>query len=187
MTRRGYDAVAVTSTASMPLARKYGASRVASYNNPSQPLLDQIRALAQGNPIRLALDCITDADSAAICFQAIARTGGRYACLEQCPEEWRTRQAVKVKEVMGFEVLGVDVDLGPDTTYSRKASSRLHQIGSAWASDMQKLAQDGRITPHPLAEVEVTSRPWWDAVIEGLGRLQRGEVRGQKLVVRVSM
>ncbi|KAI0449058.1 putative alcohol dehydrogenase [Xylaria acuta] len=182
----GYDAVAVTSTASAALARSYGAGCVASYNNPSRPLLDQIRALTSGSPIRLALDCITDTDSAAICFQAIARSGGRYACLEQCPEEWRSRQAVQVKEVMGFEVLGVDVDLGPNTTYSRKASSRLHQIGMLWASHMQQLAQEGLIMPHPLAEVESASRQWWDAVTEGLGRLQRGEVRGQKLVVRIS-
>lgn len=178
--------MAITSTASMPLAEEYGACCVASYDHPSWPLLDQIRALAKGVPIRLALDCITDADSVSVCFQAMARTGGRYACLERCPEEWRTRRAVKVKEVMGFEVLGVDVDVGPDTTYSRRASARLHQIGSRWASAMEALAQAGLVKPHPMAEVKVASQQWWDAVAEGLGRLQRGEIRGQKLVVRIS-
>lgn len=184
--RSGYAAIAVTSTASTALASEFGAAGVATYNHPSQSVLDQVRVLTAARPIRLVLDCITDANSVNTCFQAIARTGGRYACLEQCPQEWRTRQAVKVKEVMGFEVLGVDVDLGPDTTYSRKADPRLHEIGGLWAIRMQKLVQNGLVRPHPIAVVAAASGKWWDAVVEGLCRLQRGEVRGQKLVVLIS-
>ncbi|KAI1081409.1 hypothetical protein F5B20DRAFT_579273 [Whalleya microplaca] len=173
----GYHPVAVASAASAPLAAEYGAGGVASYNTPSRPCLDQIRSITQGAPIRYVLDCITDAESAATCFQAIARTGGSYACLEQFHEGWHTRRAVKVKEVMGFEVLGVDVDLGPNTTYTRMASSRLHEVGITWASEMQRLVQAGLLKPHPLAEVKATSGQWSDAVLEGLRRLRRGELQ----------
>ncbi|RYP45877.1 hypothetical protein DL768_007834 [Monosporascus sp. mg162] len=181
----GYDPVAVTSAASATLAVKYGALGVASYNTPSTSCVDQIRTIVQGAPIRHALDCITDAESSAICFEAMGRTGGRYACLEQFHEGWRTRRAVKVKEVMGFEVLGVDIDLGNNTTYTRMANPRLHAIGMAWAQEMQLLVDGDLIQPHPLALVEVASQQWWDAVVVGLNRLRHGEVRGQKLVVRL--
>ncbi|KAH9896255.1 putative alcohol dehydrogenase [Xylariomycetidae sp. FL2044] len=174
----GYDAVAVTSASSRLLALKNGAVGVACYDVPSPPCVDQIRSAIGDRPIRYALDCITDADSADICFRALARTGGRYACLEQFSDGWRSRQAVKVKEVMGFEVLGVDVDLGPGTTYTRTASSRLHAIGMVWAKEIEHLLKSDLIQTHPIAEVKIEGQEWWDGVIQGLDQLRRGEVRG---------
>ena len=89
---------------------KFGAVGTASYT--STTCVETIKSLAGGTPIKHALDCITDAESTAICFSALSRAGGRYACLEDCPDSWRTRRAVKVKVVMGFEMQGHDVDLG---------------------------------------------------------------------------
>ena len=100
--RSGYAPIAVCSLASASLAMECGAIGTASYTSPN--CLESIKSLAGGALIKHALDCITDAESVAICFGALSRVGGRYACLEDCPESWRTRRAVIVKAVMGFEM-----------------------------------------------------------------------------------
>lgn len=180
MHRSGYIPLAVVSSKSAALSIEYGAAATASYTaaNP----VEAIRSIAEGKPIRHALDCITDAESAGISFASLARAGGRYACLEECPQTWRTRRAVRVKEVMGYEILGDRVDLGPSSIYSREKSQTCLGIGQEWAADIQLLLDQGAVRHHPTREV--TGK--WDGIMQGLAMLQRGEVRGQKLVVRIS-
>ncbi|KAL4923307.1 zinc-binding alcohol dehydrogenase family protein [Aspergillus undulatus] len=173
----GYTPIAIASNRSAELATEYGAAGTASY--AAKDCVDTVKSLA-GKPIRRILDCITDAESAAICYSAMARTGGTYACLEECPEAWRTRRIVKVKEVMGFQILGVDVNLG-DSTYTRLADQKLFAIGTQWAREIQALMESGQLKAHPLRELP----GGWDAIIEGLEMLRKGEVRGQKLVVEI--
>lgn len=174
----GYTPIAIASNKSAELAVTYGAVGTASY--ASKDCVETVKSLA-GKPIRRILDCITDAESAAICYGAMARTGGTYACLEECPGAWRTRRAVKVKEVMGFQILGVDLNLGA-STYTRPGDPKLMHIGMKWAGEMQSLMESGRVKPHPLRELHNSG---WEAIIEGLDMLRKGEIRGQKLVVRI--
>lgn len=131
--RSGYRAIAVTqSAASAALAGWYGATDMVLYSgNNAEEYAAKIQNLAADeSPLRHALDCITDGASAALCFKALARTGGRYACLEGFQTAWQTRRVVKVKEVMGYEVLGRSVDLGgPKSTYTRSESTAASEIG----------------------------------------------------------
>lgn len=157
----------------------YGAAGVACYTSPD--CVDTIKSLACKVPIRRAMDCITSSESAAICFSALARTGGRYACLEFIPDSFRTRRAVTVKEVMGFESLGVSIDLGSNS-YSREANQGAFEITTEVVREMQKLLDEGAVKPHPVLEVPGA----WQGIIKGLEMLQRGDVRGQKLVVRIT-
>ncbi|KAJ5588378.1 hypothetical protein N7537_011056 [Penicillium hordei] len=173
----GYTPIAIASELSAGLAVNYGAVATASYT--SKNCVDTVKTLA-GKPIRHALDCITDMESVPICFAALARTGGRYACLEECPESWRTRRAVRVKEVMGFQILGDDMDLGV-STYTRPKDQGLMDIGMVWAKEMEILMETKQIKPHPLREVS----GGWEGIIRGLEMLRKGEVRGQKLVIRI--
>lgn len=173
----GYTPYAVASEKSAELAKEYGAVATAPYT--SKDCVSLLKASA-GKPIRYALDCITDAESAAICYGALARTGGTYACLEECPTAWRTRRVIKVKEVMGFQILGIDINL-PGSTYTRPGDQALFEIGTQWAREMEALMESGRLKPHPVREID----GGWDAIIEGLGQLRKGEVRGQKLVVQI--
>ena len=158
---------------------KCGAVGTASYT--SATCVETIKSLAGGTPIKHALDCITDPESVSVCFSALSRVGARYACLEDCPESWRTRRSVKVKVVMGFESKGVDVDLG-HPVYTRKANPELHAIGCEWTSDMQSLLDRGLITIQAVREVEGR----FEGIIKALGMLQSGEVKGKKLAVRIS-
>ncbi|OCL13417.1 putative zinc binding dehydrogenase [Glonium stellatum] len=175
----GYAPIAVTSSMSAPLAIKYGAVGTAAYTSPT--CSETIRSLVTGATLRYALDCITDAESAAICFGAMSRAGGRYACLEGFHEAWRTRRAIKVKEVMGYEILGITVNLG-DSVYTRAASSDLFEMGKQWVREMQSLLDAGLLVTHPIREVPGQ----WQGIIEGLAELQNGTVRGEKLVVSLS-
>lgn len=173
----GYTPIAIASNKSAELAVKYGAIGTASY--ASKDCAETAKSLA-GQPIRRILDCITDAESTAICYSAMARTGGIYACLEECPDAWRTRRAVKVKEVMGFQVLGVDISLG-DSTYTRPGDEKLMKIGMQWAGEIQSLMESNSIKPHPLRELQ----NGWESIIEGLEMLRKGEIQGQKLVIKI--
>ena len=141
--------------------------------------------MAPFGPLRHALDCIADRESAAVCFVALGRSGGRYACLERFDESWRTRRTVRVATVMGFE-RGERVILGPGdetTTYARPASEEKLQSAIRWTAEMQELLDWGAVENHPLREVS----GGWEGIIRGLGMLRSGQVRGCKLVVRVAM
>lgn len=170
----------MTSTTSAPLAIKYGAVGTAAYTSPT--CVETIRSLANQKPIRRVMDCITSAESAAICFAAMGRTGGRYACLEGVDESFGTRRAIRIKEVMGYEGLGVRIDLGP-TSYSRDANQELFDVTTRVAGEMQALLDANLIKTHPIQQMPGEQ---WEGIMNGLAMLQRGEVRGQKLVVRIA-
>ncbi|KAK2602738.1 hypothetical protein N8I77_009246 [Diaporthe amygdali] len=174
----GYDPIAVCSPKSAPMVMEYGAVGTASYL--SSDSLESVQSLANGLPIKYALDCITDAESTAFCYATLARVGARYACLEDCPESWRTRRAVKYKAVMGFEALGFDVDLN-HPVYTRKANFELHGIALQWAQEIQSLLDQRQIKTQPIREIDGQ----FEGVIRALEMLQSGEVKGEKLVVRV--
>jgi len=175
----GYAPIAVCSSTSAPLVMKYGAIGTASYT--STTCIEMIKSIAADTPIRHILDCITDADSASICFGAMGRTGGRYACLEEFHDSWRTRRAVKVKVVMGFELQGVDIDLGHDV-YTRKARPELHALGTVWTGEMQALLHSGAIMTPPTQELQ----GGFEGIIQGLHILRAGEARGKKLVAKIT-
>jgi NADPH:quinone reductase-like Zn-dependent oxidoreductase len=178
----GYDPIATASVASAPLAKAYGATAVVSYT--SSDCTSQIQHFASPiGGIKHALDCITTPESAAICFKSISRVGGKYACLEAFDEAWRTRRAVRVETVLAFEMWGARVFLGDhEKTYSRPASADKHRAAIAWTREMQKLLDTERVMHHPLREVSGK----WDGIVQGLAMLQRGEIRGQKVVVRIA-
>lgn len=155
-----------------------------------------------GLPIRRVVDCITSPDSAATCFAAMARTGGRYACLEHLPADWRTRRAVSVKEIQGYEGLGRRVTLEPTpsnghdddshvldsqrqkSTYTCEANPALFAVTQRWRDEVQTLLDQGLLRSHPAREIKHDG-DWGNAIIQGLSQLQRGEIRGQKLVVHL--
>ena len=178
--RSGYSPIAVTSPASAKLAKDYGAVATAPYTSPS--CAETIKsAAADMGPIHHIIDCITSEESVAICYAAMARAGGRYACLEKLEDAWRTRRAITTKEVMGFEGFGHSVILG-DNTYTREVNRDLYSRGNQFAIEMQGMLDKGLVKPHPVQEVEGR----WDGILKGLGMLQRGEARGKKLVVSIA-
>ncbi|KAL5048097.1 chaperonin 10-like protein [Aspergillus fruticulosus] len=97
------------------------------------------------------------------------------------PVAWRTMKAAKVKEVMGFQVLGVDMNFGADSPYTRPADEGLAEIGRQWAAEIEALMESRKIKAYPLRELQ----DGWDGIIRGMEVLRKGELQGQKLVVRI--
>jgi len=161
---------------------RYGAASTVPYTSPT--CIDTIKAVSTPiGSLRHALDCITDADSATVCFGALGRAGGRYVCLEAFDESWRTRRAVRVEVVLGYEMWGKRVLLGKDEMiYSRPANEQKLQAIIQWTEEMQRLLEKGLIKPHPQKELGHC----WEGIIQGLNMLNNGEVRGCKLVVRIA-
>lgn len=113
-------------------------------------------------------------------MSVIARTGGRYACLEVIPETCVLRRAVKVKVVMAYETENVDTDLN-HPVYSRKANAELHGIAMTWIKDIQSLLDRGAFIVKPLHELH----GGFEGIIKGLDMLRRGDLQDRKLVAVV--
>lgn len=80
---------------------------------------------------------------------------------------------------MTYVVMGREVKL--DGVYHRDADQSKFDLGARWALEVQTLVDEGRLKCHPAREVP----GGWQGVIQGLEMLKSGQVRGQKLVVKV--
>ncbi|PYI00034.1 alcohol dehydrogenase GroES-like domain-containing protein, partial [Aspergillus ellipticus CBS 707.79] len=172
----GYDPIATTSAASADLVRSYSATSTVPYTAPDCG--SRIKAEMKGG-LRHALDCISSPESVRVCCEALGRAGGRCASLEFCPEEWRTRKAVRVEMVLGYEMFGRGLEL--EGVYKREADLGKLELSVGWCREVQGLVERGVLRSHPVREVE----GGWDGVVRGLEMLRGGEVRGEKLVVRL--
>jgi hypothetical protein len=141
----------------------------------------QIKQLADGLPIKHALDCITNPASVEICFAVLSRLGARYACLEHCPDAWIPRTSVKVSVILSYEQLGYDVDLG-DSVYSRKFDPEQAQRAREWGDEVLVMMKESRIEPLPIRELEDRL----EGIVRGMEELSAGKTQGVKLVARVS-
>ncbi|KAI3394644.1 hypothetical protein diail_2454 [Diaporthe ilicicola] len=174
----GYDPITTCSSRNFDLVKSFGASAAFDYTQQQGgDLGTQIRAHTKGR-LRHALDCITDQASVACCYAALGRPGGRYASLEACAPEWRTREAVRAAFVMMHEAFGSEVALGQGE-YWRAANPQARRLAADMYRVMQDLLDGGRIRPHPA---EVVGRGL-EHVLEGLRVLKSGSVSGKRLVV----
>ena len=112
----------------------------------------------------------------------MSRAGGRYACLE-LPNRavLEERKAVSWRFVMGYEIFGREIAL--DKGYGREGRKEHREQAARWAGEVQALMDGSMLVGHP---VEVLDGNWEESVPIGLERLRRGEVRGGKLVAKVT-
>lgn len=156
----------------------YGAVGTSSYL--PDKWFEEVKELAGGLSIKRALDCITTPESVSHCFQVLGRVRARYACLEDCPEAWQDRSSVKVKVVMGFEGMGMDVDLN-HPVYTRMKNPLLHSIRCEWVPEIQSMLDKGQLEPQKYKKVD----GGFDGVITAMQMLHRGDTKGEKLVIQL--
>lgn len=83
---------------------------------------------------------------------------------------------------MGPTILGAGVDAGEGSSdYAKGADPELRRWGIDFYQSIQKLIQKQKLRPHPVRVLE----GGFEAILHGLELLKRGEVSGQKLVVRI--
>ncbi|KAI0974337.1 GroES-like protein [Xylaria arbuscula] len=171
----GLRPVATCSSRNFDLVQTRGAEAALDYADPS--VVDDIRAFA-GGKLKHAYDCVSDTVSAAHCYGAIGRMGGRYVMLEQVPEEQLlTRRAVRAGFVLAYEVFGRDVPLSRG--YGCVADPENVAFTVHHLRVLQGLLDKGALKTHPV-QMLGGGLP---GVLEGLRLLKSGSVSGKKLVV----
>lgn len=81
---------------------------------------------------------------------------------------------------MAYVTTGKEVNL--NGFFHRDADITKFHLATRWREEVQVLVDQGRIQCHPPQEVPGR----WDGITQGLEMLKAGQVRGHKLVVRVS-
>ena len=161
------------------MVESYGAEKAFDYN--SSTCGEDICKYTK-NTLQYALDIITEARTLRHCYAAIGRGGGRYIGFELIPEELTAsmRKTVKAQWVLGIEMCGREIALPGG--YHRKPNPELRAWGCEWIQRFEALIQAGKIRSHPVK----LNEGGLDAVIAGVERMKRREVRGEKLVYYVS-
>ncbi|KAI3317089.1 GroES-like protein [Xylariaceae sp. AK1471] len=172
----GHIPIATCSPKNFELVRRYGAEEVFDYHDSAcaQKIKDYTR-----NALAHVLDPFTDAKSIALCYGAMGRAGGRYACLEMYPDYVLDSKRIKVGFVMGPALLGHRLAL--DYGYERDPDPEMRSFGVRWYQSLQQLLDQGKLRSHPLRELEGR----FEGILKGVHMLKNKEVSGEKLVVAI--
>ncbi|TDZ13319.1 Cytochrome P450 monooxygenase TRI13 [Colletotrichum orbiculare MAFF 240422] len=175
----GYTPIATCSAKNFDLVKSYGAAYAFEYAD-EDAAIDAIRQTTGANRPKYALDCIADGFSVKCCFGVMARTGGRYVCLEQLPESLRPRRrSVKQDFVFALDVFGLPIKAYKG--YERDPGTAKHEFAVRWCRVFQELLDQGKLRPHP---VQLLGHGF-EGFTTGLGLLRSGSVSGKKLVVYI--
>lgn len=101
------------------------------------------------------------------------------AGLEYVPGELRTRKTIQVDMPIAYVIAGKEVKL--QGVYHRGADPSKFELAVRWRQEVEQLVADGRLECHPIREIPGP----WEGIVKGLDMLKAGQVRGEKLVVRV--
>jgi NADPH:quinone reductase-like Zn-dependent oxidoreductase len=174
----GLEPIATCSPANFDLVRAAGASAVFDYTRPD--VVAAIREQAGGR-LRHVLDCIADPQSVGICYEAIARVGGWYTSLEYVPDELQAkRRAVQASFVLGYEILGQEVNLSGG--YYKVADPAKKELWIRFRDMYQRLLNEKKLRIHPTQIIQ----GGFEDILSGLDLLKSGSVSGRKLVVKLS-
>ncbi|KLU92794.1 hypothetical protein MAPG_11779 [Magnaporthiopsis poae ATCC 64411] len=169
--------IATCSPKNFDLVRSRGANAVFDYRSPQ--CASDIRAYTRNN-LEYALDCVTTVESTAACYAAIGRAGGRYVSLDPYPAHAATRRVVIADWVLGPTIFG-DGCTWP-SPYERPPDRDTQKFGEHLWALAQRLVDQGELVHHPL---RVLDGQGLEAVIKGMDIVRRGEVSGEKIVVKL--
>ena len=170
----GFKVIATCSPRSFELARSFGADAVFDYSE--ETCADEIRDYSN-NSLRVAIDCISTAETMALCYSAMGRAGGRYVALDPFNSEVAaSREVVRPSWVVGMEPLGDDIAW--PAPYGRKSNAEALDFCRAWNPTMQSLLDRGLIRRHP----QLVRDTGLAGALEGLEDIRQGKMSGQKLI-----
>ncbi|KAK3988685.1 chaperonin 10-like protein [Cladorrhinum sp. PSN332] len=173
--RAGLRPIATCSPSNFDLVRRFGAEYAVDYRTPTAA--SDIRRYAN-NELAYALDCITDAETTKLCYDAIGRAGGRYCAMEPFRETVTQARALTVKPswVMTLTIFGRKVAI--DGEYGREATPEHRKFGVEAYTAVQDLLDKGLIDPHPVKIMP----GGWEGVIESIDIIRGQGVSGYKMV-----
>jgi len=155
-----------------------GAAETFDYHSPTCGI--EISAYTN-NTLSLVLDCVTEAASMKMCYEAIGPAGGHYVALDPFPTHVQyTRRNVHAEWIMVLSLFGGEVAL--DGVYGRPADPTARPFARGIFLMAEQLLHSRRLVPHPI---EVRSGGL-DGVKVGIEDLRRGGIRAKKLVYPLS-
>jgi NADPH:quinone reductase-like Zn-dependent oxidoreductase len=171
----GCKVIATASERNWPLLKSLGAEETFDYKDAS--CASKIREYTNDS-LSLALDCISEGDSAKICEEAMSSNGGTYTCLLKSAKELLSRNDIEKKHTSGYTVfgeafdkLGAHVPAKPEDFKHAKMFWKL----------TEELFEQGKVRPHPVR----VGKDGLVGVFDGLLEMRNGKVSGVKLVYRV--
>ncbi|OAP54234.1 hypothetical protein AYL99_11335 [Fonsecaea erecta] len=158
--------------------KSYGVEATFDYHE--QDCANKIKSYTRNN-LRYALDCITTVESTALCFAAIGRAGGKYVSLDPFDSSVAARRAVvKTDWVLGPCLFGEGC-VWP-APYARPPSEQDLELGERLWAIAQGLLDEGRLVHHPVRIL----KGGLEQVLEGMEMVRKGELKGEKCVVRLT-
>ncbi|OBT52390.1 hypothetical protein VE04_07577 [Pseudogymnoascus sp. 24MN13] len=172
----GLRPIATCSPSNFALVLGFGAEKAFNYRSPD--CAKEIRAYTR-NGLAYALDCVSESDSAQLCYGAIGRAGGRYCGVEPVRQAVAaTRPTVRASWLMVLTMFGGRVAL--DGEYAREASAADRTLSAKIFAATQTLLDNGRIKSHPIRVLADS----WAGVIQGVDIIRTGAVQAVQRVVR---
>ncbi|RYP79597.1 hypothetical protein DL770_006598 [Monosporascus sp. CRB-9-2] len=173
----GFKPVTTCSQESAGRAMRLGAAATFDYHSPNCAV--EVREHT-GGTLGLALDCITDTASMALCYEALGPAGGRYVALDSFPLRGHTRRSVLPDWVCTYTQFGDPVAWAAPYNFDARPDDR--RCAEAWYAIAQRLLDEGCLEPHPKEE----RSGGLAAVAEGMDEVRKGQVRGKKLVYPIA-
>ncbi|UNI23053.1 hypothetical protein JDV02_008896 [Purpureocillium takamizusanense] len=170
----GYHVYTTCSSKNFDLVRGFGADVALDYHDPRAAA--RIRQLSD-DALALVFDTISDEESVGFCLDAMSTRGGDYSYINglsgvSFPDN------VRASFAGAFTVLGEGFYYG-DTWYCAEPSDNILMENLAWLSE--DLLSSNALRPHRVT----LGRGGLGGVLDGMDRLRKGQVSGEKLVYRV--
>jgi aspyridone synthetase trans-acting enoyl reductase len=149
---------------------------VATFNYRSSSCGAEIRNYTN-NTLVYALDCVAEAESMTMCYEAICSTGGKYLALNPFSAHIQyTRRDIKAEWIMGCSLFGWPVKLPgvygrPATPGDRVFAAKMYQLA-------EQLLAEGALKPHPITVRD----GGLECVVDGIEDLRNNRVKASKLV-----
>lgn len=156
------------------MLKDLGAIATFDYRSPTCGM--EIRNFTN-NELTRVFDCVTEAETMRMCYEAIGTRGGSYVALDPVATHVQyTRRDVVADWVMGYSLFGNPVNLqGP---CGRPAMAGDRQFAKIWFTIAEDLIREERLKPHPI---EI--RPGGlTSIADGIEHLRKGQVMARKLV-----
>ncbi|OKL62094.1 hypothetical protein UA08_02976 [Talaromyces atroroseus] len=142
----GYIPIVTCSPSNNALCESYGAVACFDYNSPTCGA--DIREYTD-NSLTSVFDCVTDATTMKMCYEAIGSSGGKYVALEAIATTIKyTRRDVAADWLMAPTILGTPVEL--PGAYGRPSTPEHRRFGTDLFLLAEKWIQKGEIKHHPL-------------------------------------
>lgn len=171
----GFNPIVTCSPASFELCKSFGATACFDYH--STTCAADIRSHTN-NTLAHVLDCVTDASTMSLCYEAIGAQGGSYIALEPTANTVKyKRRDIRADWIMANTLLGDACKL--PGVYGRASTSRHREFSGILYKQAECWLREDKIRNHPIyiCDDGLASIP------SGLRDLQAGVVKGKKLVV----